>query len=669
MSEITQDGRLIAITSPLGKDELLLYSFEGVEHVSDLFNFQIEVLSKNHSIKPEDLIGKTVTLTIQDKQKRSFHGYVSRLSFGEIKPGNLRQYRLQMVPWLWFLSKTHNHRVFQEKTTKDIVSQVFNDLGFNDFEFKLSGSTNTREYCVQHNESDLNFVSRLLEEDGIAYYFEQKDGSHVLHLVDAANAYKSCPQTDFTYSKDQALNELITGWEHVHEFRKGKWSVNDYDFQMPTKSQIQTTDSTSKFANAKNYEHYEYTATYDIPGIKQISKQRIEAEEVPMNAVEGRSACSSFYAGGKFKMEKHVFAEEQASYIITSIKHRAFDHSYVVSDRKSSEYTNEFRCIPDTVHFRPPLVHQKPRVYGPQSATVVGPSGEEIYTDQDGRIKVQFHWDREGKKDENSSCYLRVMQPWAGASWGTSFIPRIGMEVVVEFFNGDPDRPIVTGSLYNGDNKPPYTSKTQSGIKTRSTKGGSSSNFNELRFDDKKGQEEIYLQAEKDLNAVIENNESRDVGNDRSLSVGNNESSSIGKNRDKSVGESQSESIGKNKSIDVGENHTETIGKNKSLDVGGNHTENIGGNMSLSIGDELQESIGKDMTVDVGKAYLINVGKNLGIVAADQIVLKTGKASITMKKNGDIIIKGKNINLQGSGKINIKASKDVAIKGSKVTNN
>lgn len=668
MSEITQDGRLIAITSPLGKDELLLYAFEGVEHISDLFNFQIDVLSKNQTIKPEDLIGKTVTLTIQDKQKRTFNGYISRFSFGEIRPGNLRHYRLEMVPWLWFLSKTHDHRIFQDKSTKDIVSQVFSDLGFNDFEFNIS-STNKREYCVQHNESDLNFVSRLLEEDGIAYYFEQNDKRHILHLVDAANAYQTCPQTDFTYSKDKGLNELITAWKHQYEFRKGKWSVNDYDSEMPTKSQIQTTDSTSKFANAKNYEHYEYTATYDFPGIKTLSKQRIEAEEVPMNVVEGSSACSSFYAGGKFKIKKHVFSEEQGGYIITSIKHKAHDDSYLISDNNSSFYENEFRCIPEEVHFRPPLVHQKSRVYGPQSATVTGPSGEEIYTDQDGRIKVQFHWDREGKKDENSSCYLRVMQPWAGATWGTSFIPRIGMEVVVDFFNGDPDRPIVTGSLYNGDNKQPYTSKTQSGIKTRSTKGGSSSNFNELRFDDKKGQEEIFLQAEKDLNAVIENNETHEVGNDRSKNVGNNESSSIGKSRDKSVGENQSESIGKNKTIDVGENHTENIAKNKTMDVGGNHAETIGGNMSLSIGKKLEETIGDDMSVDVGKAYTVNVGKNLGIVAADQIVLKTGKASITMKKNGDIIIKGKNVNVQGSGKINIKASSAVAIKGSKVTNN
>lgn len=669
MSEISQDHRLIAISTPLPKDELLLLSFDGIEQISSLFNFQIEVLSKNHSIKPEDLIGKTISLNIQDKQKRTFNGYISRFVYGEINANNLRQYHLEMVPWLWFLSKTNNHRVFQEKSTEDIVSTVFADLGFNDYKFELSGSAVIREYCVQHNESDLDFISRLLEEDGIAYYFEQKSDSHILHLVDAANAYQDCAETDFIYSKEKALNELVTGWKHLYEFRKGKWSVSDYDYQMPTKSQIQTTDSTSKFANVKKYEHYEYTVTSNFPGIKTIATQRIEAEEVPMNVVEGTSRCSSFYAGGKFKMTKHVFPEEQGGYIITKVRHQAQENTYLAGEKKSSEYKNEFQCIPDSVHFRPPLVHQKPRVFGPQSATVVGPSGEEIYVDQESRIKVQFHWDREGKSDENSSCFLRVMQPWAGATWGTSFIPRIGMEVVVSFYNGDPDRPVVTGCVYNGDNKPPYTTKTQSGIKTRSSKGGGTSNFNELRFEDKKGEEQIYLQAEKDMDVVVENNQSLDVGNDRSQTVGRNESLSIGKNRDKSVGENQSESIGKNKSIDVGENHTESIGKNKNLDVGSNHSENIGGDMSLTIGAKLDETIGKKMTVEVGDDYNINVGKSLGIVAADQIVLKTGSASITMKKNGDITIKGKNITLQGSGKINVKASSSVAIKGSKVTNN
>ncbi|MBT8439047.1 MAG: type VI secretion system tip protein VgrG [Gammaproteobacteria bacterium] len=653
MSNLTQDQRLLAIKSPLAKDELLLTSFEGTEYISDLFEFQIEALSSNHSIQPEALIGKTVTITIQNELKRSFNGYISSFTYGEVKADNLRTYRMTMVPWLWFLSKNNNHRIFQGKNTKDIVTQVFKGLGFNDFDFRATGNPAVRDYCVQYNESDLSFVSRLLEEDGIAYYFEQKGDKHILHIVDEVNAYQVTPETGLTYSKGNQPGTQITRWEHMHEFRKGKWSLNDYDFEQPSKSQLQTTASTSKFANAKNYEHYEYEPYHDFSGIKDLTKKRIEAEEAPMNVIAASSDCSSFYAGGKFKLAKHAVSAEQGSYVITVVRHRAYDNSYLAGHESQSEYGNDFTCIPEAVHFRPPLTHPKPVMQGPQSALVVGPSGEEIYIDKYGRIKVQFFWDREGKKDENSTCYLRVVQPWAGSGWGTSFIPRMGMEVIVDFIDGDPDRPLVTGSVYNADNMPPYGSKTQSGIKTRSTKSGTSSNFNEMRFEDKKGDEQIYLHAEKNLDSMVENDETHTVDHNRTKTIGDNESSSIGKDRDKSVGENQSETIGKNKSIDVGANHTETIAKDKAIDIGANHT----------------ESIGKDMKLQVGNNLLEDIGKNLDITAGDQITLKTGLASITMKKNGEISIKGKNITVQGSGNINVKASGNVTIKGSKVSTN
>ncbi len=653
MSNLTQDQRFLAIKSPLAKDELLLTSFEGSEYISDLFEFQIDVLSSNHSIQPEALIGKIVTITIQNDLKRSFNGYISSFTFGEVKADNLRSYRMTMVPWLWFLSKNNNFRIFQGKNTKDIISQVFKDLGFNDFDYKATGNPAVRNYCVQYNESDLNFVSRLLEEDGIAYYFEQKKDKHVLIIVDEANAYQDCAETDLTYSKGNQPNTQLTRWQHKHEFRKGKWSLNDYDFAQPTKSQLQTTASTSKFAKTKEYEHYEYSPYHDFSGIKDLTKKRIEAEETPMNFIEASSDCSSFYAGGKFKLSKHAVSSEQGSYIITVIKHRAIDNSYLAGHESESEYGNDFACIPEAVHFRPPLTHIKPVMPGPQSAVVVGPAGEEIYIDKYGRIKVQFFWDRDGKKDENSTCYLRVVQPWAGSGWGTSFIPRMGMEVIVNFIDGDPDRPLVTGSVYNADNMPPYSSKTQSGIKTRSTKSGNSSNFNELRFEDKKDGEQIYLHAEKNLDSMVENDETHTVDHNRTKTIGDNETSSIGKNRDKSVGENQTESIGKDKTIDVGANHSETIAKDKTLDVGANHSESIGKDMRLQVGDNLSEDI----------------GKKISITAGDEITLTTGAASITMKKSGDITIKGKNITVQGSANVNVKASSNVVLKGSKVITN
>lgn len=653
MSDLTQEQRFISIKTPLATDELLLTSFKGAEHISDLFKFKIDVLSSNHSVKPENLIGQLVTITIHDKIEREFNGYISNFTHGEVKADNLSTYHMTMVPWLWFLSQNNHHRIFQEKTTKEIVSQIFKELGFNDFDFKATGNPKAREYCVQHNESDLNFVSRLLEEDGIAYFFEQKNGTHVMQIVDQTNAYQLCAETELTYSKGNQIDTQITRWLHGHEFRKGKWSLNDYDYKQPSKSQLQTTSSTSIFAKAKDYEHYEYTPYHDFSGLGDLSKKRIEAEEVPMNVIDAASNCSSFYAGGKFNLKHHAIAEEQGDYVITAIQHTAFDNSYLSNDENESDYSNKFFCIPDDVHYRPPLAHEKPVISGPQSALVVGPAGEEIYVDTHGRIKVQFHWDRIGEKDENSTCYIRVMQPWAGAGWGTTFIPRIGMEVIVNFLNGDPDRPLVMGSVYNGENKPPFDTKTQSGIRTRSSKGATASNCNELRFDDLKGAEQVFIHAEKNMDTEVENDETLLVENDRTKSIHHDENANIGNDRNKSVGNNQTETIGKNKTISVTDNHDESIGKNKTLDIGKNHSESIGKNMILDVGEDLTE----------------NIGKTLSITAGDEIVLKTGSASITMKSNGDITIKGANLIMQGSGNINVKASGSVAIKGSKVTTN
>lgn len=519
MSELTQDNRSLSITTPLPKDELLLTSFEGQDQISDLFEYRLETLSKNHAIQPEQLVGKPVTVTIQNDIKPTFNGYVSSFTYGEVLADDLRTYRLTMVPWLWFLSKTNNHRIFQEKSTKDIVMQVFKDLGFNDFDYKAEGNPTPREYCVQHNESDLNFVSRLLEEDGIAYYFEQGEDKHVMHIVDAANAYQECKETNLGYSKGSQPNTQFNRWEHLYDFRKGAWSINDYDHQTPGKSQRQTSSTNSQFANVKQFEHYEYSPYHDFASGKKLVAKRMEAEEVPINTIEGSSDCSSFYAGGRFKLSKHAIKEEQGSYIITSIRHKASDSSYLAGGDNKTEYSNDVICIPESVHFRPQAKHQKPWMQGPQSATVVGPKGEEIYIDNDRRIKVQFHWDREGGNNETSSCFIRVMQPWAGSGWGTSFIPRIGMEVVVNFFDGDPDRPIIMGSVYNGDNKPPFDSKTQSGIRTRSSKGGSKSNFNEFSFDDAKGSENFYMHAEKNMNVEIKNDLNSTVNNNQTVTI------------------------------------------------------------------------------------------------------------------------------------------------------
>ena len=640
MDKYTQDKRLISIETPLAKDELLLTGFEGNEAVSRPFEFYLTALSTDLAIKPDDLIGKPVTVKIQNKTKRAFHGFVSQFSFGEIQAHNLREYRLTMVPWLWFLSQTESRRIFQNKTTKDIVSQVFSNLGFNDFEFRATGGK-PREYCVQYGESDLNFVSRLLEEEGIAYYFKHADKKHTLILVDQANAYEDCPETNLTYSRGSQPDTQITRWMHRYEFRKGVWALNDYNFKEPAKSLLAETSTQSKFANAKKYQHYDYPGLYDFASGKELTGIRMEAEEVELNTIHGGSNCSSFYAGGKFSIGQHEAKSEKGSFILTSVMHKAEDSSYFTGEGGGqSHYSNEFTCIPAEVHFRPSHTHDRPVMKGPQSALVTGPAGEEIYIDEYGRIKVQFIWDREGKKDEHSSCFLRVMQSWAGNQWGASFIPRIGHEVIVTFLDGDPDRPIVTGTVYNGANKPVYPSKTQSGIKTRSTKGGTPENFNELRFEDKKGAEQIFIHAEKNLDVEVENDETHTVDHDRTKTIKHDENSHINNDRNKTVDNNQTETIGKNKTISVGENHSEDVGKN----------------MTVHIGADLKESVDGKYLENVTKEYNLHA-KSITMQADDKITLQTGAAKIVMSSNGDITISGKNININGSGNVVIKGSK------------
>ncbi|PCK09663.1 MAG: type VI secretion system tip protein VgrG [Alteromonadaceae bacterium] len=685
---ITQENRSIAISDfSLGTDALILTSFSGSEYISDLFEFQICVMSENQEIAPDTIVGKSGTVTLQDEHQRTFHGFIRAFSYGEINSHNYREYRLTMVPWMWFLSRTNNHRIFQEKTAQDIITKIFSDYGFSDYQYRAAGGA-VREYCVQHNESDLHFVSRLLEEEGIAYYFKHEAGKHDLILVDQANAYEDAPQTDLEYTKGSSPKEQISRWQRSANFKKGQWTLSDYNFHEPSRRLYANTTTTSSFANNAKFEHYEYAAMHDFATGDPTARIRQEAEEADIDTISATSDCSTFYAGAKFRLAKHESSAQQGEYIITSIHHDAYDESHKSEGSNAgSSYLNNYTCIPSDVHFRPQQRHKRPYMRGPQSAIVTGPSGEEIYVDAMNRVKVQFYWDRDGVQDENTTCFIRVMQFWAGNGWGSSFIPRIGHEVIVDFIDGDPDRPIITGTVYNGRNSPPFGSKTQSGIRTRSSKNGSGQNSNELRFDDATGAEQIYVHAEKNLDTEVENDETLLVENDRTKTVVHDENSNIQHDRNKTVDNNQTEVIGKNKTIDVGENHAETIGKNVRITVGENHEESIGKNstidvadnhafsvgknITIDIADNHTESVGKDMTIDVTKNLSETVGgqyretvtkeyrltaKKIALEADDEILFKTGSAKILMKSNGDITIQGANINVKGSGNVVIKGS-------------
>jgi type VI secretion system secreted protein VgrG len=623
----------------------------------------------------------------------------------------LHKYTAEVVPWLWFLTMTADCRIFQEKTVPDIIEQIFNDLGFSDFETQgIKGAHPVWEYCVQYRETDFDFVSRLMEQEGIFYYFRQEQGKHTLVLADQVNTYEDCPENEVTCGssgRSVESDDMITSWAHEYVYRPGKWAQTDYNFESPGDSLMTNTNTIVELDKIDKYEVYDYPGEYAYKEDgNTIVKLRMEEEEVSHDVVVASSLCRTFRPGGKFTLTAHRNdAEAGKSYVLLAVDHFAsVSGVYATSSGSTVEYSNHFTCIPSSTVFRPARTTPKPIVQGSQTAVVVGPAGEEIHTDKYGRVKVQFFWDREGQKDDKSSCWMRVAQLWAGQNWGSIHIPRIGQEVMVDFLEGDPDRPIVTGRVYNNDQMPPYelpANKTVSGIKSRSTKGGGPSNFNEIRFEDKKGGEELYIHAEKDktimvendetatvghdLTLLVQNNKSETVGVDESISIGNNRTETVGANESLTVGASRTRNVGQNEQVTVGVNRTHTVGVNEAITVGASQeitvgaarTVTVGATQSTSIGASLSESIaasksvsvGGDQTVSVGGSDSLTVGGNLTVEAGDSITLKTGGAEIIMKKDGTITIKGKDINVEGSGKINMKAGSDVTIKGSKILQN
>lgn len=530
MPQITQDNRLISVTTALGKDKLLLTSFDGDETISEIFHFQLEFISEDDAVSAYDIVGKTLTVTVNTDSKRYFHGFVKDFTRGEVSTDGLRCYYATVVPWLWFLEKASDCRIFQDKTVVDIVKAVFSEHGFSDFNTgKLGGGYMKRDYCVQYNETDLAFVERLLAEEGIAYSFKHDKSKHELILFDKTSSCENCAEASVFFTQGPAPESHLDSWNRTHEYRTGKFTHRDYNYDTPPKTLEASAATNINLPKAKSYEQYSYPGFYGVDGdAKRLTKLRLEAEESQHDVISASGNCASFSAGGKFRLDKHETKSEKGGYLIVSIKHLAADTTYFSGqNNEGASYSNTFTCVPDKINVRPISNQLKTVMRGPQTAIVVGPSGQEVYLDDKGRIKVQFPWDRKGKKDEGSSCWVRVAQTWAGNKWGSFFIPRIGHEVVVDYLDGDPDRPLVTGTVYNADNQPPYTSKTQSGIKTQSTKGGGASNYNELRFDDKKGSEEVYLRAEKDHNRLVKNDEVGNIENDQTTNIKNDQATNI----------------------------------------------------------------------------------------------------------------------------------------------
>lgn len=684
---IKQDNRLIGIKTALGPDVLGLRTVTVEEQISRLFQIEAELSSEDGKIDFDKLVGHDVTirLNVANKEKRYFHGFISR--FVQVaNQGAFSHYRATIVPWLWFLTRTSDCRIYQNKSTPDIIEDVFKRRGFSDYQLKLSATHPKWEFCVQYRETDFNFVSRLMEQAGICYFFEHKDGKHTLILADSTSAHSAFSgYSDIHFHESQkgtVDREVITDWVMEKEVQPVSTALQDFDFKKPKTSLLASTQVTKKYGKAE-YEIYDYPGEYvEHDDGQRLADVRLEELQTQYETLRGQATARGIAAGHTFKLKNHGRSDQNREYLVTGVSLHADASEFTSTGGAGAGefFSCNFTCIDKSQQFRPARATPKPIVQGPQTAIVVGPSGEEIYTDEHARVKVHFHWDRHDKSDQDSSCWVRVSQYWAGKTWGAIHIPRIGQEVIVEFLEGDPDRPIITGRVYNADQTPPYdlpANKTQSGVKTRSSKEGGSANFNEIRFEDKKDSELLYIHAEKDKQVVVEHDRNEEVGHDETISIGNNRTEDVKKDETISIGGNRTESVEKDESITISGNRTEDVSKDETISIGGKRTESVGkdesitisGNRTEDVTKKEQVTIGDQRTVSVSKNDSLTVGKNLVIDAGDEVLIKTGSASINMKKDGTITIKGKDITLDGSGKVNIKASSDVVIKGSKITQN
>jgi type VI secretion system secreted protein VgrG len=516
MDGYTQDQRILTIETPLGADQLLLEAFGGTEAISALFAFHATVRSLDDNLDPRDLVAQNVTinLKLQDGSYRPFNGIVASLSAGHAAARGQRHYELQVVPWLWFLTRTSDCRIFQNKTTLDILTTIFAKYGYHDYDFSKAGSVPSREYCVQYRETDFNFVSRLLEEDGLYYYFKHEDGKHTLVLGSQTSAYQTGDEPAIGFSAGSAQTNHITEWQRVHSYQTTGWTLKDHNFETNQLPLEQRSPTLSTYQQHPLHEHFDYPGQHtDAADGERRSKLAMQAEEVEREMIQAASNCRSLGPCGRFQLTSYPVASENGSYVVVSATHQAADMSYESTGASQTGYSNSLTCIPAATPYVPRRATPRPAVSGMQTATVVGPSGQEIYSDQYGRVKVQFFWDRLGTSNEQSSCWIRVAQNWAGRGFGGQVIPRVGMEVVVAFMEGDPDRPMILGSVPNSETTAPLqlpAQQTQTSFRTSSSPGGGG--FNLFALEDKAGSEELAFHSQKDLSMVVQNNMFKQIG-------------------------------------------------------------------------------------------------------------------------------------------------------------
>jgi type VI secretion system secreted protein VgrG len=749
MASYTQASRSLAVTTPLGADVLLLESITGTEAISEPFRFQLEMLAESTvDISFDKLLGQKVTvrLDLPKNEKRFFSGVVASFSQGvQIKSAqgdvHFIRYKAEIVPEFALLKHIKRSRIFQQLTVIDILKKVLTgltvayDCGNDKWE--------PRDYCVQYAESDFDFACRLMEEEGIFYFFKHTESGHTLVLANKPESHLDVPASASVFYEGMAggtrEEDRVGTWTKTQSLRSGKVTFWDHCFEMPYKNlqaqktvlqSVQVGTKSHKLATGGNdkFELYGYPGEYaqrfdgiapgggdrkaDLSKIQPDGDRtvgiRMQQDTVQGLLIVGTSNCRQFVAGYKFKLDRHFNAN--GAYVLTRVTHEAKQTgAFTAAGGATLSYKNDFHCIPIALPFRPQRLTPKARVEGTQTAVVVGPKGQEIFTDKYGRVKVQFNWDRDGKNDANSSCWIRVATIWAGKRWGATFLPRIGQEVIVDFLEGDPDRPIIVGSVYNADQMPPYLGEgpdskhkhdpNLSGVKSNTTPGGQG--FNELRLDDTKDKQQVFIHAERNMDVRVKNDSMELVLNNRHLIVGSDDT--------KSKASDQYEKVFRDRHMQVMRHHIEQIGGNMQLLVGGgdgdgnqdvvikkdrkeliegkcdyhvkgDQTEKIDGKQSRTVGGDrletvtgafhhhvkgalnektdmtysrqagqnIQEKAGQNYGLDAGMAVHIKGGMNVVLEAGMQLTIKAGASFIVLAADG-VTIQGPLVKINMGG--------------------
>lgn len=722
---------------------LTFVRMQGVESLSHLFSYTVQLKTPDSAgmrvgpaanLDLKSLIGQECSLDIVLEGKgmgaaaglgagsREISGLITKSRIVQAE-GRSILYELTLRPWLWLATRTSDFKIFQSQSIVDIIDSVLSEYAF-PVEKRLAGDYPVCEYQVQYGESDFTFLQRLMQEWGIYWYFEHKDNKHCLVICDHIGAHtpfsSQAYHTLALYASNSKIDEEhLDHFDAAEQLTSGAWVTGDFDFTKPTADLTAISKYPRETSHAKG-EVYEWPGDY-TQAADGDAMTRIRMEEQRANGARahGSGNIRAVVPGCTFRLSNHPHEAANVEYLILNAR-LSIEDVAEESGVQECKHRVEFDAQPVSEPFRPARTVPKPHTHGPQTATVSGPSGQEIWTDKYGRVKVQFHWDRYGASDENSSCWVRVSQPWAGSNFGAIHIPRIGQEVLVDFLNGDPDLPMITGRVYNAVNMPPWAlpdNASQSGILTRSTKGGSEATANALRFEDKKGEEEVWVHAEKNQRIEVENDESHWVGNDRSKTVDRDEEVQIGRDRTENVTRNETITIGKNRVKSVGIHETDVIGANWNIavgalkaevvgaactqevgtykqcavaehfdtSVGAEKTTSVGTNNALSVGEDQSIRVGKNHTMIVGEEHSLAVGKSSGISVEENVSVSAGKemlfdagelfqitcgeSSLVMDKKGNITLKGKDITFESSGELYLKSDKNITMKGNKILEN